>query len=930
MVDLQPLNAVSVRETHHTPSPWNLVSAIPKGVKKTILDAKDGYHSIPLAPESRPLTTFICEWGRYWYLRAPQGWTGSGDAYTKRVDEITADVVDHVCCIDDACLWKVTVEDSFWHTVRYIDRCGRNGVIFNPTKFVFAADIADFAGFTVTLDSIKPTLKMTKAIREFPIPKSITGIRSWFGLINQVSYTFAQSEIMYPFREILKHKRKFYWDETLSALFEKSKENIVAKIENGVKIFEANRITCLATDWSKTGVGFLLLQKHCRCIDTSEAPRCGPAHWQLIFAGSRFLKDPESRYSPIEGEALAVTFALEQARMFVTGCPNLIIATDHKPLVPILNDKGLDLIKNPRLLRLKEKTLMYHFVAQHIPGPMNFAADATSRNPCNADTDAKALLLSIASLENNDDTGDAGAIHTALVNAVMAGDDDIVAWSKVKEAASKDDSCMFICDAIENGFPEKRSDAAECLRPYFKLKESLYSLDGVPFLDGRMFIPKSLRREILAILHSAHQGPAGMKAAARHRFWWLGMDSDIDQVRAQCKDCNEGAPSNIKEPLSASVEPEYPWQLAAMDYFDLAGVKYLVVADRFSGWPEIFRQNGKVMTLVRTCRNLFAQFGVPLEVSSDGGPPFNSYEWKIFLVQWDVRFRKSSANYPQSNGRAELAVKSCKRMLRSNTDTNGNLDTAKVTKALLQYRNTPIPGLGMSPAYMLFGRQLRDALPTHPDMPLQLQGRPGSIWSEIRQQREIATAKKNIQSAEYYNAHKRPLYPLVVGDPVSIQNRSGSHPLRWDRTGRIVERLENKQYLVKTDGSGRVLLRTRGHLRKIDPITQESPDRSAPAARSEPEEDNRPQNDALFIPGKLTDGTRVVHPTQMEEPSSDIANIPEMVQTQSTPEPIASHQPAPSTVEMPGTLRRSTRVRNPPKILSPCMQGKHHTEVQRT
>ena len=70
----------------------------------------------------------------------------------------------------------------------------------------------------------------------------------------------------------------------------------------------------------------------------------------------------------------------------------------------------------------------------------------------------------------------------------------------------------------------------------------------------------------------------------------------------------------------------------------VAGVKYLVVADRFSGWPEVFRQNGKAMTLVRTCKNLFAQFGVPLEVSSDGGPPFNSYEWKMFLVQWDIRF----------------------------------------------------------------------------------------------------------------------------------------------------------------------------------------------------------------------------------------------------------------------------------------------------
>ncbi len=53
VVDLQGLNAVSKRATHHTPSPWNLVCMIPKGMKKSILDASNGYHLIPLAPESR-------------------------------------------------------------------------------------------------------------------------------------------------------------------------------------------------------------------------------------------------------------------------------------------------------------------------------------------------------------------------------------------------------------------------------------------------------------------------------------------------------------------------------------------------------------------------------------------------------------------------------------------------------------------------------------------------------------------------------------------------------------------------------------------------------------------------------------------------------------------------------------------------------------
>ena len=51
-----------------------------------------------------------------------------------------------------------------------------------------------------------------------------------------------------------------------------------------------------------------------------------------MLVGSRFTHPKESRYAPIEGEALAVADALDKARHFVLGCNNLVIAVDHKPL----------------------------------------------------------------------------------------------------------------------------------------------------------------------------------------------------------------------------------------------------------------------------------------------------------------------------------------------------------------------------------------------------------------------------------------------------------------------------------------------------------------------------------------------------------------------------------------------------------------------
>ena len=136
-VDLQNLNKATRRETHHTPSPFNTCSVIPSNKKKTVLDAWNGYHSVPLSPAARDATTFITEWGRYRYLRAPQGFHASNDGYTKRYDDITTGFPRVARCIDDSLLWDADIASSFWHTITYIKLCADNGIVFNPESFTF-------------------------------------------------------------------------------------------------------------------------------------------------------------------------------------------------------------------------------------------------------------------------------------------------------------------------------------------------------------------------------------------------------------------------------------------------------------------------------------------------------------------------------------------------------------------------------------------------------------------------------------------------------------------------------------------------------------------------------------------------------------------------------------------------------------------------
>ena len=209
-------------------------------------------------------------------------------------------------CIDDSILWSKSTEESFHQVAQYLELCGKNGIVLNQSKFQFAKDQVEFAGFQISNDSVAPIPTFLKALEKFPTPRSITDIRSWFGLINQAAYSFSKTEAMAPFRSLLKKNSKFIWNEEMETSFRKAKKQIAREIVKGIKIFEKHRTTCLATDWSRSGVGAWLLQKHCTC--DSKKLFCCPTGWQVTLFTSRYLTETESRYSPVEGEALAVAY----------------------------------------------------------------------------------------------------------------------------------------------------------------------------------------------------------------------------------------------------------------------------------------------------------------------------------------------------------------------------------------------------------------------------------------------------------------------------------------------------------------------------------------------------------------------------------------------------------------------------------------------
>ena len=827
-VDLQALNKVSVRETHHTVPPAKQARSIPRNQLKTVTDAWNGYHSIPICTEDREKLTFITENGRYRYCRAPMGFLASGDAYTHRYDLIIADVPRVTKCVDDVMLYDdISDREKHWRRVmEYISTVGRNGVILNPNKFQFALDEVDFTAFKITMTEVKPLLKYIKAIKDFPRPKNISDIRSWFGLVNQVTHYGQLVGAMTPFKDLLSPKTPFQWSDELERAFVESKQTIIQSIQEGVEIFDATRRTCLQTDFSKQGLGYWLKQKHCNCKE--ETPECCVSGWKVTLAGSRFLRDAEKRYAPIEGECLAVAWALEDTRWFTLGCDKLVIATDHKPLLKILGDKCLDDITNPRLFRLKLRTMRWKFQITHVAGKSNCAADATSRNPTEESNRDGAMLDDLC-LE---------VVNCDMENEMIADiqtetrHQGVITWAEMQKETAADKELQELDKYILDKNTGEIFEGSE----YRKYLDELCMIDGVIFLGQRMVVPRSLRQKVLRALHSAHQGITSMTNRAQACVFWPGMTEDISTTRKQCATCNRIAPSQAHLPPVESITPRYPFQAIAADYFSSRGVKFLVVVDRFSGWPHLMRSSGSdealgAKGLIRCLKFIFATFGIPEEVSSDGGPEFVSAETQAFFSKWGVIHRLSSAYNPRSNGRAEVAVKSMKRLLQCATSAEGALNEDAVIYGLLQYRNTPQSHAGTSPAQVLFGRKLKDLIPIPPGTTIFEHAHTAPVWRETWKAREEALRLRFCKQLEARRRHTRALPDLNAGDRVQIQNQRGAHPNKWDCTGRVVETLPHSQYLVRVDGSGRITRRNRRALRQImafEPDALSGPPSNAP------------------------------------------------------------------------------------------------------
>jgi hypothetical protein len=107
----------------------------------------------------------------------------------------------------------------------------------------------------------------------------------------------------------------------------------------------------------------------------------------------------------------------------------------------------------------------------------------------------------------------------------------------------------------------------------------------------------------------------------------------------------------------------YPMAEVGADLFEAGKHHFLIVIDKYSGFPLVARLNSMTAeSIIGHMEKMFFLLGSPGEIKCDNGPCFR-IEFKNWSKERDIVVNNSAPNKPTSNGLAEGAVGIIKHML---------------------------------------------------------------------------------------------------------------------------------------------------------------------------------------------------------------------------------------------------------------------------
>ena len=723
-VDLRKLNLCLKRETYPLPT-FEEISAKFYGAKWfSKLDAASGFYQIPIEQNSSDLTAFITPYGRYKFLRLPMGINIAPEIYQRKMDELLAGMKGVMCYMDDVLIVGQTENEHDENLRAVLSKIMSSGLKLNKEKCELKKQSIRFLGHVISNKGIQVDPEKVEAIVNLEEPQNVAELRKFLGMVNFLTKFIPRAQdVLHPLNELLQSDAAWVWNSPQEVSFKEIKKLLTTSPI--LTFYDPQAETILSVDASSYGLGGVLLQRQNGIL-------------RLVAYCSRSLTSNEKTWAQIEKELLAAVYGSEKFHIFLCGL-KYTIQTDHKPLVPIINKK--DLVDAPlRCQSLLMRLATYTAEAIYVPGKYLVVADALSRLH-NIETDKNCYSKIDEEVQS-------------YVNLIY---DDLPATNKqlerIKSFQCRDGTIQDLKEYTVEGWPETEKSE---LREYAAARGNFSIINGLLMYANRIVVPSELRREMLSRIHdTGHLSLYKCRERTKASIWWPKLPTDLKDYVDRCHFCQINRRQQKAEPLQTTPLPKRPWSKIGIDLCTYKGKNYLIIVAYFSRWIEMPRATDTTSKgIINLLKSQFARWGLVDEIRSDGGPQFNSAEFRYFCKNNDIYHSMSDPYHAQGNGAAERAVQTAKRILKQEN----------ISTALLAYRATPIDVTGYSPAQLMLGKNLKTELPVSDE---QLKPEWPDFEHVLRNHND---AKK--KSAENFNrAHgARPLPPLHVGQDVRVRN----------------------------------------------------------------------------------------------------------------------------------------------------------------
>ncbi|KAL7298560.1 hypothetical protein TKK_0008334 [Trichogramma kaykai] len=329
----------------------------------TVIDCVTGFHQIKLHPADAHKTAFSTPRGHFEFVRMPFGLKNAGVEYQRAMNFTLEGIIGRgaIVYMDDVIIYSQDLETHKKLFNEVMERFRKANWQLEPSKCNILCKKVKYLGHVISGEGISLDPDKVKAVKEFPTPKKLRGVREFLGLAGYYRRFIKDfAKIAKPLTTLLQKDTDFIWCENCDIAFQTLKN---ALCNAPLLIYpDFSKPFIITTDASGYAIGGILSQGE-------------PKNEHPVAYTSRMLRGPELNYDTYEKEALAIVHAVEQFRPYIYRHP-FIIYTDHQPLVWF---KTAEL--NTRIQKWRFKLAEYQYDIRYKVGKSNCAADALSRNP---------------------------------------------------------------------------------------------------------------------------------------------------------------------------------------------------------------------------------------------------------------------------------------------------------------------------------------------------------------------------------------------------------------------------------------------------------------------------------------------------------------------------------------------------------------------